>query len=266
VVSLSGFAVPMLALAIALRLLAWRAPGGPDRARQTVSTAGLMIAMIGLTLGCEWVSVLAVTPASPRRAGISMQVGGLVVTSVLLVAATAFLVRCRGQRAPSGRWRHDVLGDVVFLCGRVPLLRRWARPRAAAWVRRHAMTVFVVLSVLAAAAITGAQAVGEHVTDPLLIGWTLIAETAASLAFCLIGNAVAGFIGRAPRTGRYRIAEMSAVAGCLALLVAIAFHDALWSALGTGPLTSAGLAAVTLGAGLAASAVTAAALAGWKDR
>jgi hypothetical protein len=33
-VSLTQFAVPILALVIALRLLAWRAPGGPDRERR----------------------------------------------------------------------------------------------------------------------------------------------------------------------------------------------------------------------------------------
>ena len=65
VVSLAGFAVPMLALAIALRLLTWRAPGGPDRAQQTVRAAGVMTAMIGLTLAFEWVAVFGRTPASP---------------------------------------------------------------------------------------------------------------------------------------------------------------------------------------------------------
>jgi hypothetical protein len=118
--------------------------------------------------------------------------------------------------------------------------------------------VFLVLSVLAAAAITGAQAIGERLTDPLFIAWMLMAETAANLAFCVISNAVAGFIARPPRARPRRIAETSVVAGCIAILVAIAFHDALWSVLGTGPLTPPALAALTLGAGLATSLVAAA--------
>ena len=189
-----------------------------------------------------------------------MQVGGLVVTSVLTVAVMMLLVRCRRRGGSSVRWQHDRLGDVVFVCRRIPVLRRWAGPQAAAWARRRAMTVFVVLSVLAGAVFTGFQAIGEGWTSPLLIAWMLIAETASNLAFCVISNAVAGFIARTPRTRPRRIAETSVVAGCLAILVAIAFHDALWSALGTGPLTVPSLVALTLGAGLAASLATAALL------
>jgi hypothetical protein len=258
VVLLAGFAVPMLALAIALRLLAWRAPGGPDRAQQTVRAAGVMTAMIGLTLAFEWAAIVGGTPASPGGTWTSVQAGGLVVTSGLTVAVTVLLVRCRRHRGSSGRWRHDWMGDAVFVCQRIPVLRRWASPQAAAWVRRRAVTVFLVLSVLAAAAITGAQAIGERLTDPLFIAWMLMAETAANLAFCVISNAVAGFIARPPRARPRRIAETSVVAGCIAILVAIAFHDALWSVLGTGPLTPPALAALTLGAGLATSLVAAA--------
>ncbi|MFJ9151976.1 hypothetical protein ACIRP7_28860 [Streptomyces sp. NPDC102270] len=47
-VSLVQFTVPMLALVIALRLLAWRAPGGADRARQTLRAAGVMLTLAGL--------------------------------------------------------------------------------------------------------------------------------------------------------------------------------------------------------------------------
>lgn len=260
VVLLAEFAVAMLAVVIALRLLAWRAPGGPDRAQQTVRAAGVMTAMIGLTLAFEWVAVIGGTPASQRGTWTWVQVGGLVVTSVLTVAVTVLLVRCRRPRGSSSRWQHDWLGDVVFLCRRIPVLRRWASPQAAAWARHHAMTVFLVLSVLAGAVFTGAQAIGERLTDPLFIAWMLIAETAVNLAFCLISNATAGFIARPSRTRPRRIAEAAVVAGCLAILVAIAFHDALWSALGTGPLTSQALAALTLGAGLVTSLVTAALL------
>jgi hypothetical protein len=43
-------------------------------------------------------------------------------------------------------------------------------------------------------------------------------------------------------------------------LIAIAFHDSLWSAFTAGPLTTAALVSLTLGAGVVASLATAALL------
>ncbi|OLZ67539.1 hypothetical protein AV521_24615 [Streptomyces sp. IMTB 2501] len=268
VVSLTQFTVPVLALVIALRLLVWQAPGGADRARQTVRAVAAMITLVGLTLATEWAAVLA---KSPSFSGIwtSVLIGGLAANSVLTAPVAVSLMRRRRWRGRAGErrddrwpgWRHDWLGDAVHLCRRIPVLRRLAGPDAADWVRRRAMTVFLVLSVLAAAAVTGAQAVGERLTDPLLIAWMLIVETTSDLAFCLIGNAVAGFVARPPRTGSRRIAEASVVAGCVAIGAATAFRDTLWPLFGTGALTSVpDLAALTLGAGLTTSVVTAALL------
>jgi hypothetical protein len=261
VVSLAQFAVPVLALVIALRLLAWREPGGEDRARQTVRAAGAMITLVGLTLGSEWAAVAVKTPASFSGTWTAVLIGGLFVNTVLTVVAAVLLVRCRRPRGSAGGWRHDWLGDAVFVCRRIPVLRRWATPRAAAWVRRRAMTVFVTLSTLAAATLTGAQAIGERWTDPLLIAWFLVVEATSDLAFCVISNAVAGFIARPPRARPRRIAEASVVAGCVAISAATAFRDALWPVFGTDSLTSVPvLAAFTLGAGLVTSLVTAALL------
>jgi hypothetical protein len=258
VVSLTQFAVPMLALVIALRLFAWRAPDAPDRERQMVRAAGAMTTLTGLTLVFEWAAVIGGAHAPYWNTWTSTLISGLVVTSTLTVAVTALLVRRRRPRGSYGRWRHDWLGDVVLLCDRIPVLRRWATPEAAAWVRRRAMTVFVTLSVLAAVGIAGSLAIGERWTNPLLIAWALIVETTSNLAFCVIGNAVAGFVARPPRTRARRVAETSVVAGCLAIQVTLAFRDALWAALGAGSLTSVpALVALTLGAGLVTSLATA---------
>ncbi|MGJ5755192.1 hypothetical protein FB563_3407 [Streptomyces puniciscabiei] len=263
-VSLAQFAVPVLALVIASRLLAWRAPGGADRVRQTVRAAGAMVTLAGLTVVCEWVAVVARTPASSSGTWASVLIGGLVVTSVLTVAVAVLLVRGHRGHGPAGPWRHDWLGDAVFLCRRIPVLRRRVGPDAALWVRRRAMTVFVTLSTLAAAALTSAQAIGEGWTDPLLTGWFLVVAATSNLAFCVISNAVAGFIARPARTRPRRITEASAVAGCVAISVSTAFRDALWPVFGTGTLTSVpALAALTLGAGLVTSLVTAALLLAW---
>ncbi|MCW2859507.1 MAG: hypothetical protein JWP48_1215 [Actinoallomurus sp.] len=258
VVSLTQFAVPMLGLVIALRLLAWRAPGGPDRERQMVRAAGAMTALIGLTLVFEWAAVIGGAHAPSWNTRTSVLISGLVVASTLTVAVTALLVRCRRPRGSSRRWRHDWLGDVVLVCGRIPVLRRWATPEAAAWVRRRAMTVFVTLSVLAAVGIAGSLAIGERWTNPLLIAWALIVETTSNLAFCVISNAVAGFVARPPRTRARRVAETSVLAGCLAIQVTVAFRDVLWAAIGAGSLTSVpSLVALTLGAGLVTCLATA---------
>lgn len=258
VVSLTQFAVPALVLLIALRLLARRAPGGSDRSHQTVRAAGATTALVGFTLAVEWAAVVVQANAASAGPWTTTATVALAVVSVLALAATSLLVRSRRQRGASGRWRQDGLGDVVHLCRRIPVLRRWATPRVAEWARRRAMTVFLVLSVLAAAALTGAQAVGERMTDPVLITWWLAAMTAAGLTFCLVGNAVAGIVARPPRSGPRCVAEASALAGCLGVLAATAFHDPLWSALASGPLTPSALATVTLGAGAAAFLLTAA--------
>ncbi|MFB7597175.1 hypothetical protein [Streptomyces sp. NPDC056160] len=261
VVSLAQFAVPMLALVIALRLLAWRAPGGSDRVRQTVRAAGAMVTLVGLTVVSEWAAVFIRTPASSSGTWASVLIGGLVVNSVLTFVAAVSLRRCRRRRPSAGGPRNDWLGDAVFLCRQIPVLRRRFGPDEVVWVRRRAMTVFLTLSSLAAAAVTGAQAIGERWTDPLLIAWFLIVAATSNLAFCVISNAVAGFIARPPRTRPRRIAEAAAVAGCVAVSVATAFRDALWPLFGTGSLTSVpALAVLTLGAGLATSLVTAALL------
>ncbi|WEO96880.1 hypothetical protein A6P39_024200 [Streptomyces sp. FXJ1.172] len=260
-VSLAQFTVPMLALVITLRLFAWRAPGGGDRVQQTVRAAGAMVTLVGLAVVSEWAAVIARTSASSSGPWASVLIGGLVVNSLLTAVAAVWLGRCRRPRRSAGGRRNDWLGDAVFLCRRIPVLRRWAGPDATDWVRRRAMTVFVTLSTLAAVALTGGQAIGERWTDPLLTAWFLVVAATSNLAFCVISNAVAGFIARPPRARPRRIAEASAVAGCVAISAATAFRDALWPVFGTGPLTSVpALAALTLGAGLVTSLVTAALL------
>jgi hypothetical protein len=260
VVLLAQFAVAMLALALVLRFLVRRSPGGRDRERQMVRAAVLTTATVGMAVAFEWAAVIAGAPVSRWGTSVSVQVGGLAVVTASAAVAARVLVRCRGRLGAHGRWRDDWLGDMALLARGVPVLRRWAGPRTTAWIRRRAMTVFVVLSALAGAAVTGAQAVGEHVTDPVFLLWLLIAETAANLAFCVIGNAVAGFVARPPLPRTRRVAEVSVVAGCVATLLAIAFHDPLWSAIGSGTLSSSALEVGTLGAGLGTSLVTAALL------
>ncbi|MFL6077111.1 MAG: hypothetical protein ACJ73S_27265 [Mycobacteriales bacterium] len=260
--TLAAFAVPMLALAIALRLAAWRAPGGPDREQQTLRAAGTMTALVALTLAFEWAAV-AVRAHRPTWNGwTAVLVGGLAVTSVATLAVAAQLARRRHPRGSAGRWRHDWLGDAVLVCERIPVLRRWATPALAGLVRRRAMTVFLALSALSATVLVGGLAIGERWTNPLLIAWALVVVTASHLAFCVVSNAVAGFVARPPRGRRRRVAEASTVTGCVAVQVATAFRDGLHRLIATGPVSTVPvLATLTLGAGLVAALATAGLLA-----
>ena len=259
-VYLAQFAVPVIALLIAARLLTRDALTESDRAQQTVRAAGVMMALTGLTLAFEWAAVIDDANPLPRGVWTSLQVGGLAVVTAGAAGAVVALVRCRQPRGSSARWRNDWLGDIVLSVGQIPVLRRWATPRGVAWVRSHATTVFVALSALAGLTITTAQAIGERITDPVIITWFLIVVTGSGLAFCVISNAIAGFIARPRRTRARGITETSVVAGCVATLIAIAFHDSLWSVLAVGPLTTAALVSLTVGAGVLVSLATAALL------
>jgi hypothetical protein len=257
----SQFAVPMLAAVIALRLLAWRAPGGQDRAWQVVRATGMMTALIGLTLVFEWAAVAVGAHAPAWGPWTSVLIGGLAVTSLLAGAEAVLLARGRRPRGAAGRWRHDWLDDIITVCGRVPALRR-AAPRAAAWLRCHAAAGFAALSVLVAVVIAGGLAVSEAWTSPLLVAWALIVEITGYFAFFMICNAVAGFVARPPRGRSRRVAEASAVAGGAAVQVAVAFRAELWTVIGAGSAKSVpAVVALTLGAGLATSLATAGLLA-----
>lgn len=115
-----------------------------------------------------------------------------------------------------------------------------------------------MLALAIAAGVVGAQVIGDDWTDPLLIAWALVVGTARNFAFCVIANAAAGFIARPARARAGRVAETSVLTGTAVLIVVTAFRDAVWRPLAGGPVSSvAVLATLTLGAGLAASVITA---------
>jgi len=258
VISFTQFLVPVLAVVIGLRLLVWGGPGHEDRARQMLRAVAVLVASVALSAGFEWAAVAAGVHRSSWSGWTGLLVTGLAVVSAFTVAVVASLARALRRPGTDWGWRYDWLGDLVLLCARVAVLRGWATEQLAAWVRRHAMLVFSGLSVFAGAAEIAGMVVGEHWTDPLLIGWAIVVIAAGNLAFCLIGNAVAGFIARPPRRRGQRIAETAAVVGSVAMLTAVAFRADIWRLWTRQPLDSvAPLVALTLGAGVAAAAVTA---------
>ncbi|WP_344612933.1 hypothetical protein [Dactylosporangium salmoneum] len=248
-VSQALLGVPLLAAVILARLPAWRSPGGVDRGQQTARAAGALTLLIGLALGAEWgaVAVRAHAPAWDGRT--TALIAGLAVESVLALTVAGLLWRSRSPRGTARAWRHDWLGDVAG---------RWLSPAVVGWVRRRATVVFAAASVLAGAAVAGAQAIGEGLSDPLLIGWYFAVVVLSKYTFCVLTNAAAGFIARPPRTRAQRVAEVSVVAGTVALALMTAFRDPLWDAVTGGPVTTVPLlVTLTTGAGAAAAALTA---------
>lgn len=256
------FTVAMLLAAIAARMLVWTAPGAADRQWQMARAAGVLTAVVALAAGFQWVSVAAHARGGAWNRSTAVQIVALAVTSAGALALGVGLARLPTARRSGASAEHDWLGDAALLLAWVPGLERAGAPAVVAWVRRRAVLVFATLSLLAAAPIAAAQAVGEGLTDPVIVGWFLGVLAATLFAFCMIANAFAGFVARPPRSGTRRLAERALVAGCLGIQLSEAFHDQLWRSLTGHPIGSAGaLLALTGGAGLLAAAICAAVLA-----
>jgi hypothetical protein len=257
VISMTQFTVPVLAVMVALRLAAWRAPGREDRAQQSIRAVVVLLAMVTLTAGCEWGAVVLGARRESWNGWTALLIASLAVVSALALLLAALLARAFQPR-PAGGWRQDWLGDLALLAAFLPGMRRRATGERVAWVRRHALLVFAVLSVLAGAAEISGMIIGEQWRDPVLISWAVLVATATDLTCCIIGNAVAGFIARPAPSRAQRVSEKAVAGGTLALLAAVAFHDQIWGLFTRQPLNSAGsLAGLTLGPGLAVAVVTA---------
>jgi hypothetical protein len=120
------------------------------------------------------------------------------------------------------------------------------------------MLVFSAVSVSAGALEISGTVVGERWTDLLLISWATVVIAAANFAFCVISNAVAGFIARPPLSRAQRATESAVVAGSAATLTAVAFRADIWRLGSRHPLdTVAPLVMLTLGVGVAVALMTA---------
>lgn len=219
-ISLTVFALPMLLAVVGLRSvgawLPWGRSSAPAR-RRDLTRAGLVLnALVAATAVDCWISVALREHHDAwdrRTAGLLV---ALVVLTVLVPAVIWLGVRDlrTSPRERDADWVGDVLPQ--------PL---------AAWVRRHDRAVFLGASVLAAVAIVGALAVGEGWTDPLLVAWALVVEITCYYAFCVLTNAVLGFVDRPVRDPRL---ERAVVTGSLVLQAAVAFHGQLEPRLGIG--------------------------------
>jgi hypothetical protein len=253
-VSIAQVVVPVLGVAIVLRLLAGTSVASVDRTRQLLRAALVLATVVDATLLSEAASLVAGHGSSdPTTVALVATLG---VLGLLAAVVTGALVG-HGALTRVGRaWQDDWLTDGVTvlrpLLRPVPLLRHFDLDRLVIVIRRHSLGFFLIGSLAGAAVVIGALAVGEGWTDPSLITWAFLVETTSNLAVCLIGNAVAGFVARAP--ARHPRAEVALLSGCVAVQVAVAFRDAIWGAIAGHPVTDLGqLWTVTAVAAVAAA-------------
>lgn len=226
-ISVAIFTVPVLAVVIAARLLLWHQPGTDGRLRQLHRAVAVMIGIIGGTTVFEWVAVATGQHRGAWDGWTGLLGGALVVTTLLVTVTVVALVQSR-RSVPGSGLPIDWLDDAIALGKRLPLTHRVAKPVVAQWIRRRAMTVFVVSSLVAALGVIGALAISEGWTDPVLFGWAVAVEFCANLAFCLISNSIACFIARPARSAARRRFEAAVVVACLAVQGAVAFRDVVW--------------------------------------
>jgi hypothetical protein len=236
-ISLVVFALPMLLALVAVRSVGARIPwgrsGSGGRRRDLVKAGLLLTAFVAATAVDCWVSVVLQRHRSVWDGRTTALLVWLVVISAAIpvVALAGRHELSRTSRERDADWAGDVLP--------APL---------AAWVRRHDRGVFLGASVIAAGAIIGALAYGERWTDPLLIAWAFAVEVTCYYAFCVLTNAVLGFLDRPARDPRV---ERALVIGSLAFQAAVAFHGQLEPLVGIGsPDGVPRLVEVTVGPGL----------------
>jgi hypothetical protein len=244
-ISLAVVALPMLLAVVAIRWVggAWLPWGtsSPRARRRDLAKAGLVLTTFGAgtALVC-WLSVLL----RQHRESWDERTWWLLLALAVMTAAVP-VVAWLGIAAVGALPRErdsDWVGDVL-------------PADLAAWVRRHDVAVFAGASGVAAAGVIGALAFGERWTDPLLIGWALLVEVTCYYAFCVVTNALLGFVDRPDRSDRQRRTERALVIGTLVLQAAVAMHGQLEPRFGIGSVDGVGrLVQVTVAPGVLAFA------------
>ncbi|HEX3781474.1 MAG TPA: hypothetical protein VHX38_17580 [Pseudonocardiaceae bacterium] len=269
-VSFTEFLVPTLAALIALRTALWRRdqPLPRYRVEQLLRASLVTVLMIISTVLADWIAVAVRADRPLWNHGTLWLLVALGVLTVLTIGSVALWRRARAHapwpsaRRPDGDWLEDlaILLDLV-IAGTVGVDRAPIDLRAAMdFPRRHILAFAVAASLLGGLAMTGAEAIGEGWTSPLLFGTFFLMCAGGFLAFCLICEAVLWIA--VPRTepaaGTPRRAlRIALVAGCLGLPAAAVLRAAIWTALGAPEAIDriSGLATVTVGGGLTAGLV-----------
>ncbi len=261
VVSFSEFAVPALAVSILLRCTLNRHhdPVPRFRVEQLVRGSVVCTVLIAGTAVVDWIGVAVLADRALWDGTTRWLIGALAAISAL--AAVGLLLGSRAARtlrpvAHSGTGG-DWLDDARELLRRNGL-GRLLSDQAVGLVRRHLLPAAGLLSLIAAGGVVGASAVGEGWTDPALIGYTLGVAWTSYFAFCLICNAAMRIAARPPISQLRHAVEISAIAGCLGVQVAVAFNNSIPAMLGRrGDTATVGqLVVVTAAVAVVAAGIT----------
>lgn len=255
VVSFTQFLVPVLTVLILLRLTLWRrtAPVPRFRADQLLRASMASVVLVGLTMLTDW---LAVAVRADRPLWNSSTPWLIAVVGVLSVTSIgcAVAVRRAQRQLPSGQSDGDWLDDLAQLVDQVFSARTPDLRRPIEFLRRHIVAFAAGLSLLAGLAVTGAQAIGERWTDPVLIGTGILVGTGGFFAFCLVSDAALHIT--VPRRHRGPV-WLAVVVGCVGLPASAVLRGDILGVLGIpGEVdTPSQLALVSVGGAVGAGVV-----------
>ncbi|HJP76096.1 MAG TPA: hypothetical protein VJ914_17640 [Pseudonocardiaceae bacterium] len=252
VVSFTQFLVPALIILILMRLTLWRRdrPVPRFRADQLLRASLASVVLVGLTMLTDWAAV-AVRADRPlwnaSTPWLIAVVGLLSATSI----GCAIAIRRARRRLPRGRSDGDWLDDLAQLVDQVFSGRRLDPRGPIAFLRGHIVAFAAGASLLGGLAMTGAQAIGEGWTDPVLIGTGIVVGTGGLFAFCLVSDAALHIT--VPR-GHRGPGWVAAVVTCVGLPASAVLRGDIYGVLGLrGEVdTPAQLALVSVGGALVA--------------
>ncbi len=255
VLDLALTAVPVLGALLLVRLC--RRSDGPRRPPgddlQLLRGALLLALVVTTSLGWQAAAVGLRAHRTAWDAGTSALIVAVAVLLGSGAVLTVGLLRGGAMRRRHGPWRDDWLADVAAALARVPGVPGRTLDRCVATIRRHAVPVLLAASALGAVAVVTALAVGEAWTDPWLVLWALLVETASNFVLCMLVNALLGVVARPP--ARHLRLEATTVAAGVAVQIAVAFHVQLGTAVTGHPPadvgTMTGLTLLAAGAGAA---------------
>lgn len=263
VVSFTLFLIPALVALTAVRALLYRRdePQPVYRVEQLLDAARLSVALVGATVLTDWAAVTLRADRTLWDQETRWMIAALVPLTVGVCAAFVLLRRARGRlpagdrRSKDGDWLDDLVVLALRLTSLLPgqgqaLTARLLSGAATDGIRRHIVAVAATASLAAGLAHSGAEAIGEGWTSPMLFVLSLGVASGGYFAFCMCCNAVLRIA--VPRAAdadassgtRARAGRHAAVAASLAMPVSLGMRGVLWHVIGqSGPLDSAGKAA-----------------------
>jgi hypothetical protein len=240
VVSFAFFFVPILAVLSFMRAaLCKRARPLPvRRVRELLITSRLMLAVAGVTLGAEWLSVAAGAERELWDSATVVAVLALAVMTAVVAAAGVLVVRALRATPPAKLgpdWWSDAATfiDEYWRAGLplgavVPRFAKWTIDRAARAVRGRPLATAALLAITFGGLLATFQGFAEEGFAPAVFVLYMSVAAASMFAFLVIAGAHLQLAGeREPMAGRSRRLADSVASAAAAFVAALAFRDLL---------------------------------------